>query len=70
MLDRLELTRMQPTNGRNSRPQVSGLSPLTLQVVGQEQEHAEHRYPGQGDRGVRTAAGAVAGSPAAAAAGG
>jgi hypothetical protein len=42
MLETFELTRMQPTNGRKSSPQVSGLYPLT---TGQHSAGPVHPRP-------------------------
>src|SRR5260370_26577878 len=63
-VDTVEVTRMPPTNGRNSSPEVTGPVSLNfLQVVGQEQEDTEERDPGQAEHGIGAAPGPVEDHP-------
>ena len=51
MFEVFELIMTQAIIGRNARPDVTGLKCFTsLQVVGQEQEQAEHGQPGDAHR--------------------
>ena len=50
MLARLALTMIAPTMGRKATPAITGMKPRgLLQVVGEEQEDAEHAGAGDED---------------------
>ena len=56
----VEVTTRTPVSGRNASPVVSGDRPsCCLQEVGEKQKDGKDARAGQGDRGVRAAAGTV-----------